>query len=187
MPFSQASQLSSIVGFLENRRPESILDVGTGMGQYGFLARTNLEHTNLFVVDGARAAQRPKTEWRIRIDVIEAFSTYLTPVHDYVYNEIHVGDALDVLPGLPAQEYELVLAIDILEHFDREEGWRFLDELKRVSKGAALVSTPKKFLHQEVQANPYENHRSVWKKKDLASVGFTKVLKNKQSWICIYN
>ena len=55
MPFSQSSQLASIVGFMEGVQPKSILDVGVGLGQYGFLARTNLEHFNLFEVKGATA------------------------------------------------------------------------------------------------------------------------------------
>lgn len=43
MPFSQSSQISAIVQFGEELKPASILDVGVGMGQYGFLFRTNLE------------------------------------------------------------------------------------------------------------------------------------------------
>ena len=88
MPFSHSTQLSAIVGFLERLQPNSILDVGVGMGQYGFLARTNLENINLFVVNGPQAIQRAKSEWKIRIDGIEAFKTYRTQVHDYAYNHI---------------------------------------------------------------------------------------------------
>lgn len=43
MPFSFSNQLSTIIGYAEQQKPLSILDVGVGMGQYGFLLRTNLE------------------------------------------------------------------------------------------------------------------------------------------------
>ena len=43
MPFSYSSQLSTIVGYVEQQNPATILDVGIGMGQYGFLLRTNLK------------------------------------------------------------------------------------------------------------------------------------------------
>ncbi len=186
MPFSQTTQLSAIMGFMEALRPQSILDVGTGMGQYGFLARTNLEHVNLFIINGADVEQRPKADWSIRIDGVEAFPTYLTPVHEYVYNQMYMGDALEVLPQLPDKDYELVIAIDILEHFTKHDGLFFLQQLKRLSHKSVLISTPKTFIHQEVEANPYENHRSVWTQEDLAQAGFTQLIENKESWIAVY-
>lgn len=170
---------------IEGLNPASILDVGVGMGQYGFLARNNLENVNLFQIDGASAAQRPKSEWRVRIDGIEAFSTYFTPVHDYVYNNIMIGDALDLLPRIPDGSYELAMAVDILEHFDKPEGRRLLSELKRVAKRAVLVSTPKEFMHQEVEANPYENHRSCWTREELQQEGMTELLENDMSWVVV--
>ena len=186
MPFSQSSQLSTIVGFIEQSNPASILDVGVGMGQYGFLARINLENEHLFVVDGDRGWQRPKSEWRVKIDGIEGCATYLTPIHEYVYNTLTIGDALALLPKVPDAAYDLVLAIDILEHFDMPDGIRFLAELKRVCSRAALVSTPKEFIHQDIPANPYENHRSVWSQQDLASQGFDRLLPNDASWIAAF-
>jgi 2-polyprenyl-3-methyl-5-hydroxy-6-metoxy-1,4-benzoquinol methylase len=186
MPFSQSSQLSAIVEFIEKEIPTSILDVGVGMGQYGFLARINLEGVNLFRVNDKDASQTPKHEWRVRIDGIEAFRTYLTPVHDYVYNKIMIGDALEILPTIREHAYELVLAIDILEHFAKPDGVRFLDHVKRIASRAVLVSTPKEVLGQEVEANPYESHRSQWSQEELAEQGFAATLENRISWISVY-
>lgn len=182
MPFSQSSQLSTIVGLIETCQPKSILDVGVGFGQYGFLARTNLEHFNLFEVDGDFARKRERSEWNIVIDGIEAFKDYITPVHEYAYNTIHIGNALHVLPTL-TNHYDMVLAIDILEHFDKEDGKRFIELLKQVCKGTVLVSTPKEFVSQQIEANPYENHRSCWSLIELQACGFTTVLENPESWI----
>lgn len=187
MPFSQSSQLSAIVRFIEQAAPASLLDVGVGMGQYGFLSRINLENEHLFVIDGASGRQRPKAEWRVRIDGIEGCAAYLTPVHEYVYNKILIGDALTLLPTLPDNAYDLVIAIDILEHFDMPDGVRFLNELRRVAGKTVLVSTPKEFIHQEIPANPYENHRSVWTQEDLAKHGFPNVLPNEESWIAFHH
>lgn len=187
MPFSQSSQLSSIVSFLEILQPTSILDVGVGMGQYGFLARTNLENEHLFIVNGANAMQRPKSGWKVRIDGIEAFKTYRTPVHDYAYNHIYWDDALETLSTLNDDEYELVLAIDILEHFTTEQGIIFLNQIKRVSKNKILISTPKTFIPQEIEANPFENHRSLWSESQLREQGFVETIPNDFSWIAIHS
>lgn len=186
MPFSQSSQISTIMGFIERINPASLLDVGVGMGQYGFLARNNLELINLFYIDGMQGIQRPKSEWRVRIDGIEGFSAYLTPVHEYTYNHIMIGDALDLLPKIADDVYEVVLAVDILEHFTKPDGMRFLAELKRVAKQAVLVSTPKEFHSQEIEANPYENHRSHWTDTELMREDYNEILFNPESWVAVH-
>ncbi|WP_395704132.1 hypothetical protein [Aquabacterium sp.] len=186
MPFSQSSQISTIVGCVEALRPQSVLDVGVGMGQYGFLLRTNLEHIHLFEVNGRDARQTPREHWRVRIDGIEGYGGYLTPVHQWAYNEVRVGDALQLLPTIADGAYELVMAIDILEHFDKADGLRFLQQCRRIARRMALVSTPKDFVEQHVEANPFEDHRSVWSREDLAAQGYGRVLPNGESWIAAW-
>ena len=186
MPFSQSTQISAIMQFLEHTRPHSILDVGMGMGQYGFLSRINLENENLFEVNGKKGRLREKYEWKLRIDGIEGCGAYITPVHEFVYNAIVVGNALEILPATLNDHYDIVLAIDILEHFDKKEGLVFLKHLKRITKSHVLISTPKEFCPQIVEANPYENHRSLWSKEELIEQGFDTILENPISWIAIH-
>ena len=186
MPFSQSSQITAIVGFIEQLQPRSLLDVGVGMGQYGFMARTFLESTHLFVIEGSQGRQRDRSEWKVRIDGIEGFAGYLTPVHSYSYNNIMIGDARELLATVPDGHYELVIAIDILEHLDKQDGIAFLKQLRRICTRAALVSTPKDFIHQEVDANPFENHRSHWSLTELQACNFTGLLDNPESWIATY-
>lgn len=183
MPFSQSSQISTIVGCAERLRPASVLDVGVGMGQYGFLLRTNLENIGLFQVNGREARQTPRELWTVRIDGIEGYAGYLTPVHQWAYNDVRIGDALAVLPTIADDQYDLVMAIDILEHFDQAEGIVFLQHCRRIARRMALVSTPKEFIEQHVEANPLEDHRSVWTQADLAAQGYTTVLPNADSWV----
>lgn len=185
MPFSHSSQISTIVGFAEALKPASVLDVGTGMGQYGFLLRNSLEFLNLFEIDGHEGRQRDRSQWRITIDGIEGFAGYLTPVHHYAYSRMLIGDALALLPGIADGAYELVIAIDILEHFDTAQGLDFLAHCRRIARRAALVSTPKEFHAQEVEANPLENHRSVWSQAQLATAGYAQVLPNADSWVAV--
>jgi len=186
MPFSQSSQISTIIQYIEQLNPTSMLDVGVGMGQYGFLARINLENINLFEINGSQGQQRDKAGWRVKIDGIEGCEVYLTPVHDYTYNKIMWGNALEILPTLADNSYELVLAIDILEHLTKEDGMIFVQHLKRIAKHSVLISTPKEFIPQEVEANPYENHLSLWTQTELNELGFHKTLENSISWVTIF-
>ena len=185
MPFSQSSQISPIVGFVERLQPQSVLDVGAGMGQYGLLLRNALEFLNLFEVNGTQGRQRDRRDWRVVIDGIEGFAGYLTPVHAWAYQEMRIGNALDLLPTIPAGQYDLVIAIDILEHFETGDGLHLLAECRRIAKRAALVSTPREFHAQHVPANPYEDHRSVWSAEQLRAAGYRELLDDAVSWVAV--
>ena len=183
MPFSHSGQISTIVQAVERLQPRSVLDVGVGMGQYGFLLRNNLEQLNLFQIDGKQGRLRDRREWRVQIDGIEGFAGYITPAHDWAYNQISIGNALDLLPQVASGAYELVMAIDILEHFDHEEGQHFISECRRIASRLVLISTPKDFIEQTVEANPLEDHRSLWTRLELAALGLGQVLDDASSWI----
>ncbi|MBS0425185.1 MAG: hypothetical protein JSR71_12375 [Proteobacteria bacterium] len=146
-----------------------------------------MENVNLFEIDGPNARQRSRDQWKIRIDGIEGFAGYITAVHEYSYTNLYIGEALKLLSRLGDKIYDLVLAIDILEHFDKEQGVIFLKECQRVCKGSVLVSTPKEFIEQEVQANPLENHRSHWTEEDFKLCGFDYFLPDSLSLIAILN
>lgn len=141
--------------------PRSILDVGIGFGKYGFLSREYLE---------LWGKTEGYNDWKRRIDGIEAFKEYLTPVHDFIYDHVYIGNAIDVLPTLKIN-YDLILLIDILEHFHYREGMKFLEECKRRGKNI-IISTPKQIGSQgESFDNPFEAHKFQWRRKRFD--GFT--------------
>jgi len=87
--------------------------------------------------------------------------------------------------GLSAGSYDLVLLIDVIEHFERDEGESLVREALRVGK-AALISTPKRFFPQtDVFGNPYEIHRSFWTVSDLKRFGNTYVPRARLYTICV--
>ena len=158
MPSSHPHQLNEIAEMIMLAKPASMLDVGIGFGKYGFLAREYLE-----VWDG----QHRGGKWRHRIDGIEAYKEYILDHHKAIYDHIYFGDALEILPTLEMQ-YDLLLASDILEHFDRDRGMKFLIACLARARNV-IVSTPFASGKQLVESdNPFETHRSEWGWKDFA-------------------
>lgn len=138
MPTSEHWQIPKIVDVIASARPATVLDVGAGYGKYGLLARE---------YGGAE-----------RVDAIDANAPRF-PVYDHVY----LGDirALDsVLPG-DVPRYDLALFIDVIEHLEKADGWRVLDQLLGRAK-QVLITTPFGFRSQEIPGMPYETHRSGW-------------------------
>jgi 2-polyprenyl-3-methyl-5-hydroxy-6-metoxy-1,4-benzoquinol methylase len=132
MPSSQHYHISKIVSLIITLNPGSVLDIGTGFGKYGMLCREYLE-----LWDG----RKKYSEFMRRIDGIEAFEDYITPVHRFVYNNMYIEDALKIVDKLDFK-YDLILLIDVLEHFEKSTGRSFLEKMLQLH-GGVLVSTPK--------------------------------------------
>lgn len=186
MPFSQSRQISVITAWLEATRPSSILDVGAGIGLYGLLARIYLESAELFEVESGNVRYRPHHLRRLRVEGIEGFAAYHNPIHDFIYDQLHIGDALTLLRKIPSGAFDSVLAIDILEHFTKADGAVLLRELIRVTRIGLLVSTPKIFTPQDIVANSLEHHRAHWSNNDLRSHGCRTFLPDPESWIAVW-
>jgi SAM-dependent methyltransferase len=156
MPTSHFRQISKIVEIIFRLRPKSVLDVGIGYGKYGMLAREYLE---------SGVDYKPFEERRIKIDGIEGFPEYVRDGQRFFYDNIFIGNALELLPGLPS--YDLILLIDVLEHFTKEDGLELLQCCAQKARHV-IVSTPSDIGVQEaVFGNEYERHRYQWRKNDL--------------------
>ncbi|MBC7218157.1 MAG: glycosyltransferase family 4 protein [Candidatus Caldatribacterium sp.] len=143
--------------------PKSILDIGVGFGKYGVLLREVLEISQ---------NRYRKEDWEIRIDGVEAFAGYRNPIHDFVYNCIFYETIEDCLLHLPV--YDVVLLVDVLEHFEKEKGKTILQELLKHTKKSLLVSTPRFPAPQDSYlGNPFEAHRSRWHILDFIDFDFS--------------
>ena len=173
MPTSNLSQVVKLLELILLLKPNSILDVGVGFGKYGLLLREYLE-----LWDGRGVYN----QWKKRIDGIEVFPGYLTAVHHYIYDHIYVGDALDVLPTTP-DKYDLILLVDIIEHFSLEDGLRLLQYAAECGRNV-LISTPKCLAPQSnAFGNPYETHRFQWTKGDFGVFKNICFVRDRQSLI----
>lgn len=182
MPYSNLEQLPLIIQEIKNQRPRSILDVGCGIGVYGFMIRIYLE---MYDDDKNFLKKLMSSLWDIRIDAIEGYRPYLDFIPRWAYDRIMIGDVFEIFPRIPSKSYDMVLAIAILEHLERKEGNVFLEELKRIGK-KVIVSVPRLWGPQQVPENPLENHRSHWVWEDFQSHGFSREIPHDRSLIAIW-
>jgi hypothetical protein len=141
-----------------NINPNSVLDIGTGFGKYGLLCREYLE-----LWDGRQNYDK----FLRRIDGVEAFESYITPLHKFVYDNLYTRDISKLADNLDFS-YDLVLLIDVLEHFDKAEGRSLLTKILARNKGV-LISTPKYPSNQkDAFNNIYEIHRARWTKQEIS-------------------
>ncbi len=158
MPISRPNCLSRIMDIIWGTNPTSILDVGIGFGANGALFRqyTDIRHGRY-------------KRWKTLIDGIEIFEGYKNPIWEYVYNEVMIGNALTIIPKLP--KYDIIFLGDVLEHLEKDEALKLLNEcIKRANK-YVLVATPATFRRNLESAlkwkNPHEEHKCFLEDKDF--------------------
>lgn len=156
MPVSNLLHLPAVVHFAGVIQPSTILDVGVGMGTYGFLLRQYFD-----IIQG----RLQKEDWQITIDGIEIFESYRNAVWSYAYNMVHIGDVRDLVGDLPG--YDLALCNDVLEHFELDEATGLLDILLNKCR-TVIVTTPNTEYPQGAWGgNEAETHRCLLKVTDL--------------------
>lgn len=167
MPSSRPNTIPTVIHLVRQIKPKSILDVGVGFGKWGHLFR---EYTDINEAENDPARYQ-RRHWRVRIDGIEGYAAYLTPMHRYLYNHLHVGDASALLKRLP--RYDLIFLGDVIEHLEKAAGLRLLRGAFKMANKAVIVTTPKFETGQAgLCGNELERHRSLWSAEDFS--GFNR-------------
>lgn len=173
MPSSQYYHISKVMRLIMALKPMKVLDVGTGFGKYGVLCR---EYLDLW--DG-----RQKYEFTRRIDGVEAFKGYITPLHKYVYDNFYNNNIVTLVEKIE-MGYDLVLLIDVLEHFGKDQGRSLLETLLAKNTGI-LVCTPKRpSAQKDAFGNVFETHKSTWTRRDFLQTSHTFFVPDSVSFIC---
>jgi len=159
MPSSASESIPYIIEFAREivPKPQRILDVGVGFGKLGFLMREYYEAKEF--------GRFKKNDWKIDLVGIEIFKPYISELQQIIYSQIVIGNVFEKLEKLG--KFDLVLLGDILEHFNKEDGHKLLNQLLKNSE-YILIATPNGFLkHNAMGKNKFEAHKSGWKLKDF--------------------
>jgi 2-polyprenyl-3-methyl-5-hydroxy-6-metoxy-1,4-benzoquinol methylase len=115
------SDRREVLPFYPKRGFSHVLEVGCAEGKHGAL----------LLAEGVAA----------RVSGIE-YEPKAASMAEAVLDTVHVGDAQDVLPQLPAERYEAAAALDVLEHL--RDPWQALTDLRNVLQpgGWVIASIP---------------------------------------------
>ena len=183
MPFSRSDNAQPITDLvdLENKnKPGSLklLDVGPGWGKWGFLMRGLLD---------AVVVGHDKEKWQHRIDALEIFPEYITPMHEYMYNNIYEGDFREFFKSDEMGFYDVIIMGDVLEHVTLEEGKQAIKDVSKKCTSLIISAPAFKDEQGEVLGNPHETHKAWWTEKDFKSVhGLQYLQKHGMLWTAKY-
>lgn len=110
----------------------------------------------------------------IGVDIYEPYLKNIKADVPYAVVKYDVRKLKDIF--LP-DSFDIVYAIDILEHLKRRESIDLIKQLKEIARKAVIIETPKGFIPQNIDiqgygAHKYQTHRSGWNVNELESMGF---------------
>jgi ubiquinone/menaquinone biosynthesis C-methylase UbiE len=136
------------------------VDCGCGFGKWGNILRVQKS--------------------QMRYSYIVGLDIFLPNLHfcrEYgAYDDLILADARK----LPFRncDVDVVLASEIIEHMEKNEGQNFIAELERICKGRIVITTPNVHFDNPTKyfnetTNVYETHKSKWTTKDFKKRGYT--------------
>ena len=166
MPSSRPDHIPLVISLVRQLRPRSILELGVGFGKWGHLFR---EYTDIVMAE-TDPARYQRENWQVRIDGIEGHPPYLTPAHQYLYNQLLLGDMRELIHQVGV--YDLIFLGDAIEHVEKADGLRLLRATLEHVRLAVIVTTPARPTGQQAACgNPLEIHRSFWTPTDFHTLG----------------
>jgi len=153
MPSSRPNTIPTVLHLVRQLKPQSILDVGVGFGKWGHLFR---EYTDILEAEHD-PSRYEKKNWQVQLDGIEAHAPYITPMHSFLYDTIHIGDALSLIQVLG--KYDLIFLGDMIEHLEKAQGSELIRHALERANKAVIVTTPKyDTLQEDLCGNQFERH-----------------------------
>ena len=152
-----------------------ILEAGIGYGDIGSLVREIGKRKGLGFND-------------IDLVGVEIWEPYLQEkCLTKVYSQIILGDIREIFPQISDKYFDLVLLIDILEHFERNEGMEVLRQAERIGKMVVVCVPIIDYPQGPVHGNPHEVHKAQWKVSELEKLGYETVFAGKVVGVFVKN
>ena len=90
-----------------------------------------------------------------------------------IHDQYFQMNVLDLDKKFRPRSFDGVMALDLIEHLDKEEGWRLIAMMEKIAKKRVILLTPNGFLRQEeFGGNVWQVHKSGWSVGEMREKGF---------------
>jgi len=90
-----------------------------------------------------------------------------------IHDEYFLTDILEIDKKIEPNSFECVIALDVIEHFTKKEGYLILDIMEKIASKKIIVFTPNGFVPQGVyDENPWQVHKSGWTVEEMRKRGY---------------
>ena len=131
-----------------------VLDCACGRGAWGFFIRSQLKGSAY-------------------LEGFDLFSPYIERLRELkLYNYVYRMDIREVRSL--AQKFDVILAMDVLEHLEKYEAMKVMRDLEDMTKIVLIISLPIGAQKQDVghDGNLYQIHKSSFRPEEMEGLGY---------------
>lgn len=88
------------------------------------------------------------------------------------HDEFIVGDVKQISKQFPGRRFDACVALDVIEHLQKEDGWRMLEAMEALATKRVVIFTPNGFVPQHSQNGDLQEHLSGWTAEELRPRGY---------------
>ena len=108
---------------------------------------------------------------------VDIYKPYLEAIESDVPYSVVKYDIRRIRDIFIDNSFDVVYALDIIEHLYEDESKSLMEQCKCIAKKAVVIETPKGYIPQDIDiqgygAHEYQTHRSGWSVKELENLGF---------------
>ncbi|TND08095.1 MAG: hypothetical protein FD123_2649 [Bacteroidetes bacterium] len=90
-----------------------------------------------------------------------------------IHHEYKLMNVMDMTKEFPEKSFDVVIASDLIEHLEKEDGMRLLEMMEKLARKKVIIFTPNGFLEQrEYDGNKYQVHLSGWDVEEMQKLGY---------------
>ena len=89
------------------------------------------------------------------------------------HSDFILGDVFDHLEKLESNSYDVVMALDLIEHLEKDKGFWLMEQMERIARHKTILFTPNGFVPQRpYDNNPWQEHKSGWDSEEMKTYGY---------------
>ena len=90
-----------------------------------------------------------------------------------IHDEYKIGDVLKIDKFFKPKSFDVVLALDVIEHFEKKESLNLIKQMEKIAKKKVVILTPNGFAKQDAyDGNLFQEHKSGWNISDFRRLGY---------------
>lgn len=89
-----------------------------------------------------------------------------------IHSKYYKLDIRNLSKKFKPNSYDAVVALDVIEHFHKKEGYKLLKDMQKIAKKKVILNTPNGYIPQHDVHNDLQEHLSGWTTKDFKDKGF---------------
>ncbi len=89
-----------------------------------------------------------------------------------IHNAYILGDIKKLNTLVKKKSFDAVMALDVIEHLEKDNGYKLLDDMERTARKKVILVTPNGFIPQYNKENKLQAHLSGWTVEDFTNRGY---------------